>query len=110
LVRPPASHCRDHTRQVDLARGSARERGYNTAQWRSFRAHWLAVHPWCGDRQHGTSDHSRCATDKLRVLATDVDHIERVTGPDDPRFYDPMAVQSLCHSCHARKTRKEQRP
>jgi len=110
LIRPPARHCRDHARAVDEARPSARERGYNTPQWRGFRAGWLARHPWCGDRQLSVSaEHSRCAAEQLRVIATDVDHIVRLTGPDDPRFFDPMAVQSLCHTCHARKTGREQR-
>jgi len=36
-----------------------------------------------------------------------VDHIRPVEGPDDPRFLDFAAVQSLCHRCHARKTATE---
>ena len=43
----------------------------------------------------------------LITVATDVDHIVRVSGPDDPRFFDETAVQSLCHACHARKTAME---
>jgi 5-methylcytosine-specific restriction protein A len=41
------------------------------------------------------------------VLATDVDHVVPVSGPDDPRFLDFGQVQSLCHPCHSRKSALE---
>jgi len=36
-----------------------------------------------------------------------VDHINPVSGPDDPEFYNPKNHQSLCNSCHSEKTAKE---
>lgn len=105
LIRPPARRCHQHARQADEARGGAWARGYTRPAWQVFRAQWLAAHPCCGDRLASASPvHSRCVQLGQRTRATDVDHIVRVRGPDDPRFFDPTAVQSLCHSCHSRKT------
>jgi 5-methylcytosine-specific restriction enzyme A len=106
--------CRKHARQQDQARGTATQRGYNTPAWRAFRRAWLEAHPFCGDRLSGISlEHSRCEVERPkggpRKRATDVDHIVRVSGPLDARFFDLAAVQSLCHACHATKTRTEER-
>ena len=106
LVR--RGRCARHRRQQDLQRGSATERGYNTTQWRVFRARWLGQHRLCGERQHGFSpEHSRCWREGRRVWATDVDPIVPLPGPNDPRFFDLAAVQSLCHRCHGAKTARE---
>lgn len=92
------------------ARPSSHARGYNTSAWRAFRGAWLSVHPLCGDRLNGPDpEHSRCLQEGRVTPATDVDHIVRVTGPDDPRFLDESAVQSLCHACHSAKTQLEGR-
>ena len=108
LIRAPQRRCREHETQADRSRGTATERGYTSVRWRVFRDSWLERHPWCGDRLLGSNpQHSRCVQLKQRRRATDVDHIVRMTGPRDPRFFDPAAVQSLCHSCHARKTGTE---
>ncbi|RMG98277.1 MAG: HNH endonuclease [Chloroflexi bacterium] len=66
-------------------RPSAAARGYGY-QWRKIRDDFLERHPICvvcGD------------------VATDVDHIipRRQGGTDDD-----SNLQSLCHSCHSRKT------
>ena len=37
-------------------------------------------------------------------MATDVDHLERHDGPDDPKFFDMNNLDSKCHACHSRKT------
>ena len=42
-----------------------------------------------------------------RVRATDVDHIRDHRG-DWALFTDRSNLQSLCHSCHSRKTMREQ--
>ncbi len=47
-----------------------------------------------------------CARRGLRTPATDVDHIEPFRG-DWRKFTDPDNLQSLCHSCHSRKTARE---
>jgi 5-methylcytosine-specific restriction enzyme A len=68
---------------------------YNTQAWKRIRANQLADHPWCAEcEQHG-----------LYVPATDVDHIEPHKG--DPKRFYAGPFQSLCHSCHSRKTAKE---
>jgi 5-methylcytosine-specific restriction enzyme A len=37
-------------------------------------------------------------------LATDVDHVQAVSGPEDKRFWDHDNHQALCHGCHSYKT------
>lgn len=49
-----------------------------------------------------------CAANGLRVRATDVDHIAPHRG-DWSLFTSPTNLQSLCHSCHSRKTAAEMR-
>ena len=79
-------------RAVDRRRGSAASRGYG-ARWRRYREWFLERHPVCA-----------CGCEKP---ATDVDHIVPVSGPDDPRFWDPTNHQALTHECHSAKTATE---
>ncbi len=97
--------CALHRRQVEQRRGSAYSRGY-TKRWQAYRATWLSHYPLCGDGLTGTQD-SQCKAQGRVAAAKDVDHIQRVQGEDDPRFYDPMNHQSLCHACHSAKTQRE---
>lgn len=66
-------------------RPSPSARGYGRA-WRAIRAEQLSRESWC----------VACG-----APATDVDHVipRRLGGPDEPDN-----LQSLCHSCHSRKT------
>jgi 5-methylcytosine-specific restriction protein A len=41
------------------------------------------------------------------VIATDVDHLERHDGTNDPRFWDWANLDSKCHACHSQKTARE---
>ena len=108
VTRGRCSACR--SAHAKSSRPSSRERGYNTPAWQRFRADWLRQHPLCGDRLTGPNpEHSMCLNENRVTPATDVDHIARVTGPDDPRFLDESAVQSLCHPCHSVKTQREGR-
>lgn len=67
---------------------------YSSANWRKARAAQLSRAPIC---QH-------C----LAALATVVDHIiPRTQGGAD---LEAANLQSLCSSCHGRKTRAEQHP
>ena len=73
----------------DDRRPNAATRGYCSDRWRRLRASKLQLDPRC----------SACGQ-----RATDVDHLQRVEGPDDPRFWDFKNLDSKCHSCHSRKT------
>ena len=47
-----------------------------------------------------------CARKGIRTRATDVDHVVDHKGVWE-RFIDRANLQSLCHSCHSRKTMRE---
>ena len=38
--------------------------------------------------------------------AVEVDHIQRIADGGD--WFDPANLQSLCHSCHSRKTKRDE--
>lgn len=105
LVRG-GGYCDKHQRTVRrMRRDTQGERGvsgewhglYYTARWREMRAEQLIMEPYCRD----------CVAHGVRSAATDVDHIVPHRG-DRKLFYDKTNLQSLCHSCHSRKTIAEQ--
>lgn len=69
---------------------------YFSRRWRELRASQLLAEPFCRE----------CAKIGERTRATDVDHIKPHKG-DKRIFFDPSNLQSLCHSCHSRKTMAE---
>ncbi len=69
---------------------------YNCAQWRRLRLSQLSQHPWCAE----------CLRYGVRKIAQEADHIVPHRG-DRILFYDSDDLQSLCASCHSRKTVKE---
>ena len=70
---------------------------YQTDKWtKDLQPVQLLQEPFC----------RACAQRGLRVRATDVDHIEPHRG-DWTKFTDQANLQSLCHSCHSRKTALE---
>lgn len=74
-------------------RGSAASRGYD-AQWRRIRARHLSAHPLCVDcLKHGRTE-----------AAGHVDHIIPLRKGGT---HAAGNLQSLCASCHSRKTAKE---
>lgn len=85
---------REKTRAYDRRRGSSTARGYDW-RWRKYSERFLWKHPVCA-----------CGCGQP---AEEVDHIEPVTGPDDPRFWDPTNHQALSKTCHSRKTARENR-
>ncbi|MDQ0414223.1 HNH endonuclease [Mesobacillus stamsii] len=86
-------YCDDHKQlnnSYDMYRGTAAQRGYN-ARWRKARASYLSQHPIC----------IRCGH-----VATVVDHIIAHKG-DMHLFWTVSNWQSLCNTCHNRKTATE---
>lgn len=99
-------YCTRHTRQNrNIKREHSLERGisaewhylYSSARWRKIRAAQLISEPFCRN----------CASKGIRTKAEDVDHIIPHRG-NRQMFYDSSNLQSLCHSCHSRKTIAEQ--
>lgn len=74
---------------------SSHEIGYNY-RWRKFRASWLRKNPLC----------VRCQADGKVTEATVVDHVIPHRG-DQALFWKAGNHQSLCASCHSRKTALE---
>lgn len=85
---------RDH-RRYDNERGTSHERGYDS-QWRKARAGYLRSHPLC----------VTCDRGGLITPATVVDHVVPHKG-DKVLFWDKNNWQSLCKTCHDRKTATE---
>lgn len=75
--------------------GSSSERGYGY-RWKKLRDRFIAKHPHCVE----------CLKQGIMTLATDVDHIVPHRG-DPALLYDENNLQSLCKSCHSKKTARE---
>ena len=93
-------YCDKH-KPRDADRRSAESRQwrawYGTKLWTDdLRPTQLLREQWCRE----------CARHGIRTRATDVDHIEPHNG-DWEKFTDRSNLQSLCHSCHSRKTMAE---
>ncbi len=85
------------TKEYDRNRGSSTKRGYGK-QWRKLRDAFINENPLCNDlfeKHRG-----------LPYMGEEVDHIipKSQGGTDD---WDNL--QTLCHSCHSRKTAIENR-
>lgn len=77
---------------IDSVRPDATRRGYDH-RWKALRLSFLADNPICVS----------CADRGLVVEATIVDHIDG-KGPQGERGFDRDNLQSLCKTCHDRKT------
>jgi len=104
-------YCQEHERQKERQqRASSNARGY-TWQWSKpggLRDRFLDQYPICGMRPGGqTPVLSQCFVDGIRTPADVVDHVVPHRG--DPRLFDDADGnwQSLCRSCHARKSQTE---
>jgi len=86
-------------RQKDKAYGKLREssskRGYDS-KWSKARQGYINNHPFCVS----------CSSKGLVVKANVVDHVIPHKG-DKGLFWDRDNWQSLCYSCHNRKTATE---
>ena len=86
---------KERRRFFDTKRGSASQRGY-TSKWRQVSKRFLARHPYCVE----------CYKQGRMTLATEVDHIKPHKG-DHELMWSESNWQPLCHSCHSRKTARE---
>lgn len=94
LVR--SGRCDKHQAQTTIDRHvPEHQRLYSSPRWKVRRRNQLAKHPWCVS----------CLATGIHTPATDVDHIIPHRGNDHLFFYG--AVQSLCRSCHSKKTAQE---
>ena len=79
--------CGECKRKANNARAQVTS-AWNSKRWRAFSKAFLRKYPLCFTCS-GTAVH--------------VDHIDGL-GPDGPRGYDRSNLQSLCRSCHSKKT------
>lgn len=93
IVNAGERYCKKHKcqeqRRYDNERGTAAQRGYGS-RWRRYTLWFKKRYPLCAEceRQGGVTP------------TYVVDHIEPVTGPDDPLFWDLKNHQPLCERCH----------
>lgn len=80
-------------RAIDAQRPSAAVRGYDRT-WQKLRLMHLRAYPLC----------VRCEESGMTVPATEVDHIRPLAHGGT---HDADNLQSLCKSCHSRKTARE---
>lgn len=79
---------KDRDTWIDANRASSAKRGYDH-KWRYIRSLFLKQNPLCKECQR---------------VATDVDHIIALRDGGTNKFTN---LQALCHSCHSRKTARE---
>lgn len=96
----PCEHCGKPEAKdtAEAYRKSSSERGYG-GKWKTWRAAILkrlrATGEWGGNCD-------RCG--RVILKSVHCDHIEPVSGADDPRFYDRTNIQFLHAGCHSEKT------
>jgi 5-methylcytosine-specific restriction protein A len=91
------AHARSNT-QGDRYRDSYTDGSALRRRWANARARYLGEHPWCENE----AAHPQLSAPR----ATEVDHIDGL-GLQGPRAFHPDNWQSLCASCHSRKTASE---
>lgn len=102
LCKCGQTDCNCHKVRRTEKRGTAHQRGY-TARWQKYTRRFKKLWPFCvhcqrqGKLNPGTGE-----------LPNHIDHIIRVSGPNDPNFWQPTNHQNLCHEHHGIKTQSEQ--
>lgn len=93
------TYCEQHKKErqtmQNAYRKTAHERGY-TSKWSKASKGYLLINPWC----------TECLKLGRYEAATETDHIIPHKG-DMKLFWDKNNWQGLCHSCHSKKTAKE---
>jgi 5-methylcytosine-specific restriction protein A len=89
-------HKRRAKRERDRRAGGSRQRGY-TAAWAEFSRSYRRLNPLC----------AQCLREGRTTAAEAVDHVVplRETG----RLIDESNLESLCASCHGKKSNRERR-
>lgn len=88
-------HKKTNQQEQDRSRGTSTTRGYNS-RWRKARKIHLNEHPLC----------VHCQNEGRITAANEVDHIIP-HKKDYDLFWDEGNWQSLCKSCHSKKTTTE---
>lgn len=90
-------YCPDHKPKAERKDSAAWHHLYTNPRygWNNRRNAQLAREPWCRE----------CAIHGLRVRATDADHV--IPHRSNLQMFLHGELQSLCHSCHSRKTMAE---
>lgn len=97
LVDAGKKYCEKHLPLHPEYTRPANKRGYGS-RWNKARKLFLQEHPFCV--------HCLKEDPPKYVKATDVDHIIPHRG-DQKLFWDKKNWQALCHSCHSKKTARE---
>ena len=97
LVPAGTKYCNEHEPLYKVNIRTTKEKGYDS-KWRKARAIYLKAHPLCVN----------CLKLGKYNKATVVDHIIPHRG-DKILFWDESNWQSLCKSCHDRKTMTKDR-
>lgn len=85
-----------YSKPIDIKTSEGRKRFYNTRNWHIMRVIVLQEQPYCVE----------CLKKGIKELANEVDHIIDIkTRPD--LVFDKENLQSLCKSCHSKKTFSE---
>ncbi len=82
-------------RKVQSGRIHSNTKFYQSTQWRKLRAVQLDRQPTCQE----------CEKRGVSILAKVVDHILPINQGGEPLSLDNL--QSLCHTCHNRKSGRE---
>lgn len=104
-VQSPADAERDRKRDVDRWRGSARERGYDSA-WEQLRDA-VIIERGCVCAACGTLVVLRKREATPATPVAHVDHIESIADRPDLRL-DRTNLRVLCEPCHDRRTARDQ--
>ncbi len=94
---PAGQHGRCEKHPYDDYHNAEYQRLYNSRRWKALRKLQLGRQPWCAE----------CWEQGIPTIATEVDHVVPHRG-DPVKFYTGE-LQSLCKSCHSRKTNRELR-
>ena len=94
------NYCKEHQKLVDsqynkYGRDKASQRFYQSGEWRVTKKRHLMCEPLCRE----------CMKDNKLTKATLVDHITPIKKGGAP--LDENNLQSLCWSCHSKKSAEE---